>query len=402
MKKKLYIWVLLCMVLLGCTDKSYRGSFDLNGTYYKNSRLPVWIKIGEPTDLLSKAGGESSIAGRRFHVYAFNKDAVSSYAVTNEEDKLNTLIDGTLDDAGVKAGREAYWDRGYERVLWADGLDVYWPQGDGVDYRYDFFAYYISNMKLESKDFKREKDKVSLNIEIDGMQDLMSAKASTPEEKFVALFPDEKERVYYQHYWCYSYDAAMMNINPEFIFKRHLVKLNFRLAAGVTEGASNMIHLKSLTASSKYKGEFVVAVRGESENVGLYFTNDKKDLELRESDGSPLADNYVIHTRESGTAPYTYKDMDGSLLVAPANAYKLNLSFEELKQGETKVTPYNYSVSIYRGGEKEYSEMFEPGNEYLVTFTVSGRMDISVDVTLAKWGPGGYVAPDTEGRPNNI
>ena len=407
MSRRIYISVLaVCVLLGGCTDDSYRGLYDFYHSGYHTSEIPVWIKIGESTDIEAKGNGvvedTKGFGDRDFYVYAFNKDKGTSYAKLSSDDALNTLLDGSIDDANSLAGRTAEWNRKYERVVWKDGKDVYWPVSEVKDYRYDFFAYYIDDMEVRKEDYTRTEDRITLNVEIDGRQDIMSAKAAPSRLKLETMFPDEKERVYYEHYYCYSWQSAIMNLQPEFVFNHHMTKIRFQAKPGVKKDVVNEVTIMGLAIESRYKGTFTVAARdGE---LGIDFTDKPKEFPMP---GVDRDHSYVVTTlREApsdGTYPLT--DIGDYLLLAPsANGYNIHLTMSERRDTDLDGVfdedrgEGSYSTFIYQG-TKEQPDPFEPGSEYTVTLNVYGREDVRVNVEVTPWEGGGYGVPDTEDRP---
>lgn len=406
MKKVLYILMVsvVCACLAGCTDDSYRGQYDLFNSGYTTSQIPVWIKIGETTDITRSATkGNGVVESAKdltedFHIYAFNKDNTTSYRTTADEDALNTLLDGSIDDAGTLAGRAAEWDELYGRVVWKDGKDVYWPMSSSRDYRYDFFAYYLDDMPLTAENYHRTDDEINIDIEIDGMQDIMSSKAVPSDMKLDAMFPDEMDKAMYKHYYCYSHKSAMMNLQPEFVFEHHLSKIRFKVVPGVTEGKVNKVTIHSVSVDSKYKGTFRVASRDRQQGI-RFDSQSVRTFDLMTDETGPL----VVETLNSGSQTPAEQDVDGYLLLAPSSqGYWIHMDMSEVRNvgtpEEEELSRITYTTFIYRG-LKESPDPFEPGDEYTVTLHVFGRADVRVNVEMKPWENGGYVIPETEDIP---
>lgn len=414
MRKCLYIFIMMLSgaFLSGCTDSSYRGQYDLYHAGHSSSKIPVWIKIGETADLTSRTLTRGSgvidnaegLTDNDFHIYAFSKDQKTSYKTSSLQDELNTLLDASIDDPTSLAGRSATWNKMYERVVWKDGKDVYWPISQAVDHRYDFFAYYVDDMHLTAGSYHRTDDEVNIDIEIDGMQDLMSAKAEPSDVRLDAMFMDEMDKALYKHYYCYSYKSAMVNLQPEFVFNHHLTKIRFKLMPGVTSGQVNQITLHGINVESKYKGTFRVASKKQQQGM-KFDSKEVRKFALKEEDGSQL-DTTVIKTLKSANSDERGEDLGGYLLIAPSvNGYWIEMDMSEIRDlegpNEQHLSRMKYTTFIYRG-LKESPDPFEPGNEYTVTLHVYGREDVRVNIEVEEWKPGGYIIPDTEDGPPDM
>lgn len=414
MKKRSFISYLLTaitvVVISACVDDSYRGLVDVKPSVDNTPLLPVWITIGERTEIadatLSAKGtglitGAENFIDRDFYVFAFSQDENASMTTRHAEDTVICLIDGSIDDKSSYAGRVARWDNTYERVQWQDGSDVYWPVGQGRGHIYDFFAYYVDDMEITNDKVHREDDRVVIDVEIDGSQDIMSSKAYTPEEKLAIKFPDEKERIYMQYY-CYSYYSALEDIQPEFYFKHHLVKLDFKMKPGLTPGVQKKVTVNKIEVRSKNKAKFIVADKSNPTNLGLEFGDDYGRLLLAEADGSPFRDDYVITTVADADALVTPMTIGGSLFVAPGTRYELYVTLSEERDDGTEMGTHENTVKLYQGNADD-PKPFEAGNQYTITMNVYGEMEVRVSAELGEWEEKGDFEYDHDdaNRPSN-
>ena len=405
-----YLAALLCVLLSGCVDDSYRGQFDVVPTVDSTPLIPVWITIGDKADINTPgvaAKGTGLVTGvenfinRDFHVYAFSQDENVSLATTHSADTVVCLIDGSIDDENSRSGRVARWDSVYERVAWKAGGDIYWPVGHGRGNIYDFFAYYIDDMEISDEDIHRTDNKITIDVEIDGSQDLMSSKAETPEEKLAVKFPDEKEMIYMKYY-CYSYYSAIEDIQPEFYLKHPLVKLDFEMTPGLTPGSSKSISVRSIAVKSKYKGSFTVADKSNPSSLGINFENEYAKLLLAEADGAPFRDDYIIITEADPTVTPQPIRIGGSLFVAPGTRYELYVTLSEEREDGVSIGTTENVVSLYQGSLDD-PQPFEAGNQYTITMNVYGRMDVRVSASLGEWEEKGDFEYDHDdaNRPSN-
>jgi len=404
---KLISCVGLLMLIFGCEDFSYMGSMFGDVSSGNVPPKTVDIYIGEAADIVSpglKSRGSGVIEntddftdGRAFYIYAFNQDALTSFAVTNAENSMRCLIDGTLDNPGTRAGRAARCDTKLKQAKWLAGDNVFWPTGDNVSNRYDFFAYYVDDMVLDESDYHRNENDVVIDIEIDGSQDVMSSKASPSDEELEKLFKDEIDRINYKYYYCYSYDAAEKGLNPTFVFKHHLVRLRFKIVSGGTEGYTSDVTYEGVAVESRYQAAFKVADKADPSGIGLTFKPNYRQLELTEADGSSFTKK-TIRTHDLGKGESKPEDMllEGSLLVAPDSRYKLHLLLSEERSDGLVLGNCHYVTDVYRGSSQDNPLYFVAGNEYLVTLTTYGSMIVDVKVELTKWENGGDYIHDSD------
>lgn len=405
MSRRLLIWatgILSGIILAGCTDDSYRGTVDIDLVIERDIPHEVRMTIGQPADIVDGTKGSGVIAdvsgfqGKPFYVYAFNKDGLTTLNTVSAQDSIRCLVDGSLDNPESLMGREALWNPNTEYVEWASGDGpIYYPMGDGSGLIYNFFAYYLDDMTVEESDFRRTENSVTIDIEIDGSQDIMSSKAEPTADQLAAI-KDEKERVY-RKYCSYSYYTALHGLHPNFIFKHHLVKFDFKLVPG-GEVTKN-VNIEKIELVSKYKGAFTVADNNEVSGLGIQFYDEKTALELKEADGSDFITRTVTTLKNGVVVDGVVDDM-GSLLVAPDVEYEMHITLSEDYEDNTQAhEPYPLVRKLTMGTE-DARQFFSAGNEYLVTVTVYGRMDIELDIDVNKWDEGGdFTYDDQDKRP---
>ena len=398
MMRRCWIYILLSLGLAtGCSDRSYGGLQQEEIFDDTTEPIPVKAFIGSAETILPKGSGvidDPREWGKdaKFYVYAFNQDMFASYAVTSRKDNSSCLIDGSKDIPGTLAGKQAYLDPVSSIVMWS-GPDetVIYPYGNESGIVYDFFAYYMDDIQVEEKNISRLDDKVMIQVEIDGSQDLMSSKARVLEDQ-LAGFLDEDERVYITNY-CYGYYAARKGIDPVFIFKHHLTKLNFELIPAYNNTGKRQVTLKRLEVKSKYKAMFTVADKGSTDNLGLRFDDDDyMNMPIREADGSELAqDKYTFETLSSSASIQESVPVGTSLLVAPSDQYMAYVYLKEtFSDGTVKESEVPLEMAL------KNPEGFLPGNGYRVNVSVYGATRVDVDVKLVDWNDGGKVSLDDE------
>lgn len=388
--------------MVGCKDKSYGGMQEDEIFVDTTEPIPVRTYIGSAETILPKGSGviedpREWDENSKFFIYAFNNNMLTAYNVTSRKDGYSCLIDGSKDVPGTNAGKQAYLDPTSNIVMWA-GPDeqVIYPYGTESGIVFDFFAYYIDDIVIEESDITRGPDNVKIKIEIDGSQDVMSSKARVLEDQLVG-FLDEDERLEMVSY-CYGYHAAKRGIDPVFIFKHHLSKLNFKFSAAYNETGKRIVTIQKIEVRSKHKALFTVADKGSTDNLGLLFDDDDYiNMLVKEEDGSELMqDIYTLETLPTPTSRPTSLYVGGSLLVAPSEKFTVYVHLTEKREDGTDVphdAPLEMDITTPDG--------FLPGNGYQVNVTVYGSSKIQADVTLVGWNDGGKIEIDDEDKFGN-
>ena len=401
MKLRYLIYVLcfsLGFVLAGCVDDSYPGTIDLDVEVDDSTPQPVWMSIGRNSNDFALRGTGTlddiiEFQEKEVYVYAFSKEANMSFSTLGTENKLICLVDATLDEPASKLGRKAYLDNKTGYLQWVSGAEpIYYPHGDNSGLIYNFFAFYLDDLKVTNNDIHRNDDNIVIDVEIDGSNDLMSSKAMPTEKQLERLEEDDRILAMYRSY---SYMTARKHgIQPNFIFKHHLVKLDFNFVSGYTPGQVKEVLVEKVEVVSKYKGEFVVADKRVESDLRVDFNPDlKKNLVLTESDGSPFVP-FIVYTGGDKDEIGEGIRPGGSLLVADDTEYEIIVTMSERKIADGVSYTNSKKVSLSKG-------RFEPGNEYLITLHVFGMMDIKVTAELGDWNYGGGVDYDEEFRPNH-
>lgn len=400
--------VLLCLTLVGCVDDSYTGTIYVEDYTVKGILHEVRMTIGETKEAEEKQskgsgviGSVSGLADKDFYVYAFNRDKLTDYSVLNAQDSIRCLVDGSYDDPTTLMGRRARWNDITGTVEWGVGdKPIYYPMGENEGHDYDFFAYFLDNIVPANDQIHRTEKNVVIDVEIDGCQDLMSTKAK-PTDWQLSLIEDERERLY-QEAHCYGYYTASHNLNPNFDFIHHLVKLDFKLIPGGTPGMTKDVMVERIEIRSKYKAEFTVADKYDESNLGLKFSDDTTRLQLREPDGSDFIPRLLTTYSGQNTVTEGVVDDLGSLLVAPDEEYVIYIVLSETAQNGVELESKENELLIYQG-KFENKIPFTAGNEYLITMTIYGQMDIKVSADIGDWNAGGDADYDNDesSRPNH-
>lgn len=405
---------LLCLLQVGC-DNSYEGlhGVSLDTNHVENQRILMFV--GKSNDISRGTGVVNNVegfAGRPFYVYSFIKGSLDAhYGETSSQNPTGCLIDASIDKAGSIQGRKVYWEPSTGLVEWSarNAPVMYYPVGEALGFNYDFFAYYVDDMKIEEKDVHRLKNSVVVDIEIDGSQDIMSSFAKPKETDLFNGLDKFDEAYAYREYsyrkeCSFSWYTAQLNIHPTFIFKHHLVKLDFKLVPGHTPGIAKDLKVEKIEVYSRNKGQFTVAHKNAS-NIGIRFDGEPVSLELKEADGSTYRPRTVSTVSSANYGSAKVIDDMGSLLVAPGMDYYIELTVTETRDGEVVSESVRGRHHLYLGKTPGYDEgdadredggVFTAGGEYQVTLTMFGSMDVNVSTDLTDWQPGGNWTHDDD------
>ena len=259
--RRLIPYLLLAMLLLtGCLDDSYRGAPE-NLYGYGSQAIPVVVALGDPSGGLAKGAGAidnmEQWDGKYIYVYAFNRKDLNSFSSYSYARRDKCLVDGSVEDKNSKAGKKARLAADDSYAKWElDEPDMIYPAGDKSKTSFDFFAYYLDDIEPSNTAFKRTDNSVSIDIEIDGSQDIMSSKAELNDDQLRPF--TEKDRVSVLEN-AFSFYTAQRNIAPTFLFKHHLTRLEFEIISGMVSERPKRIIVHSLGVKSKHKAVFTVA-----------------------------------------------------------------------------------------------------------------------------------------------
>lgn len=404
------------MMQMSCIDDSYRGTVDVQD--YEDEWMPheVMITIGESEDIVAPIaeatkgtgviGGVSGFAGKDFYVYAFNQDDETDFSILAAQDSIRCLVDGSLDSLSSVQGRKASYNSKTEYVEWtANDMPIYYPMGENEGHVFDFFAYYLDDMEVTNEQFHRNGSNVTIDIEIDGSQDIMSSKAKLTKKQIESILHKADAWETKKMEACsYSYYTASRGINPNFVFKHHLVKLDFKLVPGGTPGMTKDISIEKIEVRSRYKAEFTVADQNDDANIGLAFDADTTTalLALTEKGGGDFTGRNLSTFNKGGQVVEGIIEDMGSLLVAPDIEYVLYVTLSEVEEetGRT-LEPYVNTERLFIGSDGT-KQVFAAGSEYLITLTIYGAMDIKISTELGEWKDSGNIEYDYDdvNRPN--
>lgn len=390
-----------------CEDGSYFGLTDeeivviTTGTG-ASAPEPVVLAVGDYGRTSSTKGlgvvldrWDWSDKGASLKVYAFRRDS-ACYTSTAVESTDGCLIDGTIDNAGVKSGREATFSAPEFVLRWpfwdgesAQGAkEVQYPSGKVP---YDFFAYSTGGVEIPEASIDRQKSYIAFPVKIDGLTDLMYAKAeltASQKETFASLGLESEEELAQFGNWCFSDYSARYGIIPVLNFRHALTRINFDIYPA--EEGCNRVIIDHVTVTTRDSCVFTVASADSvGHPLGVDFSSDEKDVEmfLREADGTALNDT-LYHTSYYGDFKEDILErpslrLGGGLLLPPDSEYKFTFY--------TKVNGYTDTNISYLTVRPKKTDTFLAGSNYIVRIAMNDLTPVLFDADVDPWGDGGDV-----------
>ena len=477
---KTLIAVLAATAFGACSD-SYPGlSYDSleqsssqgqTGTTYEGSRKSIVLKT--PQDMFSvktqtrgmgafdtlDADNDLRISQAPFYVFAFrdgkyeksnNKELLSepdfsrwAYAKDKDwkvRDSLNNhcLLDGDEYNYGLKTHFKngqlvpEYNGVDYRNLGGLTGYQRFYYSSANAEVPYNFFAYYIDDIKITNLSTARQADRVAYDIEIDGSQNLMCGTSDLRKEIEIAqgkndTIPPEQSAIYKQ--WKslsktdstkikgiggYCTFAGHRDIHPTINLKYQLARLKIECVPADT--VAKKIRVTKVGIASRHKGTMTVASRN-CEEVGVVWDNDIDTLFMQDIKkvgdklvSQPMATTQIQYNptidepiiafnkaqknidAEQNWDKSTVTPLGSSLMVVPADSYILGMNLEmEGKDGNTIHGYAKYPVVLM-----DDPWTFRAGFEYNVKVLVYGLQEIAIIARPGFWKQGGTIEIDPD------
>lgn len=362
----------------------------------------------------------------------FTKSAYSDRA--NDPDHQDCLLDGIDYNMGLEMVMPTMEDKfmtGALRPTEREKQDLYYSS-TYQDVGFNFFAYYIDDIKIDANNTKREKDKIYYDIEIDGSQDILcgSAPQLTKEvlqakKVYETLSKEDRDKILAID--GYSTFAAHREVHPEVEMSHQLTRLKFFAYPG-DKNADDII-ITGVSVNTPYKGRMTVAARSLDE-VGTDFTvsEEKKELFLHEEPEVGEGD-ILLPSKELGEYTFKYdpeaKDKNGnvnpiwqnqqptrlgeSLMIPPTDSIELKIYYKQniyvgldndYSDGVRDGMEYRNLQTVYKVDAPMNDDTgrcyFEKGYSYPLHIAVYGLQKIDVIVYIPSWNEGGGIEVDPD------
>ena len=253
---------------------------------------------------------------------------------------------------------------------------------------YNFFGYYIDNAEVYGTE--RTADKVTLDLELNGTNDIMVGKAPEVTDSMLrADFPNSlqeeslRKEVIKKGDGAYSTYGATHSVQPRIDLRHCLTQLVFR--AKLLDEKKTNVSVMNLKVAMERRGNLVVASCDVNE-LGLTAVGDKV---MTDVPGGGVAKE--LHYDEPVT-------VGKGILLPPADSYPVEITLIE-KGLKTNIsgTGEEYMEST-RPGTVSFEGGFKPGVTYYVTVAVYGSTGVELIASLTPWKDGGEAIVDFPDR----
>lgn len=290
-----------------------------------------------------------------FHVFAFDAAVSTSFNTTRAQDSTLCLLDNAASHIANAASMMLTFD---------NNQSFYWPSKEHFR-TYDLWAYYTDTTDVE---MTRTSDRIVLNFDIDGSQDVLAGKAMlTTKQKNRAEAHQYREKIEAN---LFSFYTAYHDFIPVVNLKHQLTRLRFNVTGG--DEYSNGIIIDSIQVLSPYKCKLTVVSKDDA-LLGSTFAEETRWLSLRDIDSTAVvAQGEKLALGKSMLLP------PADTLCIKINAHKLDenrQAFEAFPQG-------NITFATMPKGK------FKAGNQYDVNLTVFGPQEIVASCVLTGWVKG--------------
>lgn len=407
LKKTIYILSLLA-TLASCSESPYSGfSPEMEGEDpYLYEPNAIQIAVGDPsyTNLTRGSGAFDSERKdtymkelwdtARVYIFSFPKDA-SNMAATWINDSTACLVDATAKNiygnASTKQGKQA-------RLNYNSGNFITWTDGTTLFYnfrepkrRYDFFGYFYDDAIADETNIIRTSTKIEIPLEIDGSQDVMGGVAELDTMQVNKINNKANRDSIYAYYYSNFTGNSSNNIFPIINFHHYLTRLKFRIYPN--DSLSKYVYVDSISVTSSYKGNLVVASTNKSE---LGFNMDKsqrKELFLHDIDRKPIKpDSFNIEMKPGDEDLPFYsrssRQIGESILLPPETEYTITLYMHQVWPKEI------FYKNSYEISNKGY--IFKPGYEYTLRILQAGNHPVQPAVEMTGWAQGSDIILDSD------
>ena len=317
--------------------------------------------------------GANEWASEKLHVFMFEKGTMNLAQDPNNDNNY------FFNNAVITAP-----GNGSEGTAVYDGVTKYYP-GNG---NFDFFAYHADDA-IDSA-IEENDDAFTVDIKIDGTQDIMVAKAAmnaAEKAHYVANSNDpDCNRVY-------SAYSARRDAHPRFQFTHELSRLVF-YAIDMAEEDFNKydaegqfvgIQIDSVKIfNTKTIGTMTVAATDASK-LGVAWNESVSTLTLEERTASGEETSTMVPVKVDADTVR----LGESMLIAPGtgdNVRELVVYYTERPNGVLIKNEYQVALN----------NNFEKGSQYNVFFKVYNNEEIKLHVELTAWKDGGDIEVDSE------
>lgn len=388
MKKIFFFAIATLGMMVGCQkteiDNTQKPIDD-------SERVAVQFGIDAPSLTVTRTKGAGAVeewASQELYILGYEKSA-TDYSLT----AATTLIPNIMTEAPATSNEGAISVKHPEGDVNADNESI---EGEPYFYAdtkvYDFYGYYVDDAADPATELTAN-TAVTIDVEIDGTQDIMVAKADA--EKDIEFCTEEAGRKISANN-AYSAYAARRGVHPTLTFEHMLTRFNFYVVAGAESGTE--VNVTGITLDSYTNATLTVAPTPgleADENV------EKVDLEL---DG-------IATDGETPYASADYKYVTSEILenkhgaigksimaIAGETSHNIVLTTVFNNGYKQDIKPLDIPLNAYDIQTKDNKpvEKFEAGYQYDIILTVYGPEEVEITAVLSDWKEGGNTTIDPD------
>ena len=272
---------------------------------------------------------------------------------------------------------------------------------------YDFFGYYVQDAAVggaaPEPTINGTSDGYELAINIDGTQDIMTAKAdvgyavSNRDAGKPALGDDWNNKFAFSAY------AARRGVQPILQFKHELTQLVFMVESGTTFDSQTQLYVTGVKINKvPVNATLCVAGANAGTDTGAAVTitdvkNDQNEytssIDVHTSDDVILTSANAIEVPNSGVSAVAVGQP--VMLFPEESKYSVTLTVAQGSADSDVTAPIERDVKLDVNG----TTPFQPGYSYKVTFKVYGLESIDIKAELTQWHTGTPININTDDKP---
>lgn len=439
MKNKQLTLITACLVALFATS-CYQGNREEDDTLDNtasiispnDSRVPIVLAVSdfyygaitrgigafenpsEESDANQREALQSRWEGTQFYVLSYLTNNTSYNGGANltkttmdnvslradEEDTENQivycLVDGGQGIQDLGKPYELYFNNATNqpglKEVGSDVPTVYYDDNN-QDYKYQFFIYHVDDALVHN--VSRESSQVSLDISIDGTQDILQGYAEVTEDQELNIIQpniddfgkDWRQRVY-------STISGNYGLVPQFKIKHQLVQLRFSLL-GADDKAEAVFVEDIIVKEVPSRGQYIVAA-DNVEELGLSIDEAPIDIHIPYLDEA--SNKFLSTSTEQHPDVQVKKDEEyeyqGGILLPPQNRYSIQVVCSQNVTNEDGTTSTKRFSPTYEMVLPQEAD-FEAGQIYDVKIKIYGFQNITVQFGLHGWKDSGITIPIT-------
>lgn len=269
------------------------------------------------------------------------------------------------------------------------------------DVGYNFFCYHIDDCP---NSVERSSDRIVCTCTVDGTQDVLYGHAHELDlaylnDKYGNLNLTDEEKAKVVNANGYSTLAAHRDIHPSINLDHAMARFIFQAFPG--DENANEIKIKHVKMYAQKQCQITVAAR-TTEEAGVKFLEEKDWMSLMSWDAEQgkmvdMEEATVVFSpgmKDESLYARKHVDLGSSLLLAPAEEYKLVLEYEQyiFWNNEWQWKPLISEYTITAPKNEDYNKdkttgtyKFLPGYQYTVKIAVYGLSPIKVTATVTGW-----------------